>query len=252
MTTTEAQALITDRTIEAMARGFYKEAASYGFKQVDYVKFANVLLDLSMRQNGKGGESVISQTVRHRPARLMATLPLVGDRVKIRAFEKTDLDLVRRWLEDPHGRYFLLSRTTARSLDPEDLLTRDDSVVGVITLVDDKPIGLLAYLDVDRVQRKAELRKLIGEPAHRGKGLAHEATRLWIDYGLTSLGLRKIYVNTLDTNIRNIKLNRDLGFKVEGLLRDECYFDGRYHDIIRMALWADEIEGRSEEEQSGT
>ncbi len=246
MTTSEAQALITDRTIEAMARGFYREAASYGFKQVDYVKFANALLDLSMRQNGKGEATLRAENPRRTAVPGATRLPLVGERVKIRAFERKDLDLVRRWLDDPHGRYFLLSRTTARSLDPEDLLTRDDSVVGVITLLDDAPIGLLAYLDVDRVQRKAELRKLIGEPAHRGKGLAHEATRLWIDYGLTSLHLRKIYVNTLDTNIRNIKLNRDLGFKVEGLLRDECFFDGQYHDIIRMALWADEVGDRGE------
>ena len=246
MTTTEAEALISDRTIEAMARGFYKEAASYGFKQVDYVKFANVLLDLSMRQNGKNdgksAEDAEREIPRRKPKSAVRNLPLVGERVKVRAFDRRDLGLVRRWLEDPHGRYFLLSRTTARSLDPEELLTRKDSVVGVITLLDGSPIGLLAYLDVDRTQRKAELRKLIGEPAHRGKGLAHEATRLWIDYGLSTLGLRKIYVNTLDTNIRNIKLNRELGFKVEGLLRDECFFDGRYHDIIRMALWADEAE----------
>ena len=38
----------------------------------------------------------------------------------------------------------------------------------------------------------------------RGKGFAKEATKLWIQYGITKLDLKKIYLDRLDTNIRNI------------------------------------------------
>ncbi len=85
-------------------------------------------------------------------------------------------------------------------------------------------------------QQKAELRKLIGDPRIRGKGLAKEATRLSIQYGLTTLDLRKIYVNTLNTNLANMRLNEDLGFLVEGILRGEAVVDGRRHDVLRMGL----------------
>ena len=68
-------------------------------------------------------------------------------------------------------------------------------------------------------------------------GLAKEATRLWIQYGLSALKLKKIYVNTLNTNIRNIRLNEELGFKVEGLLCNEVFVDGQYKDVLRMGLW---------------
>jgi hypothetical protein len=54
--------------------------------------------------------------------------------------------------------------------------------------------------------------------------------------GIAGLGLKKIYLNTLETDVRNIRLNEELGFKVEGILRNECFFDGEYHDILRMAL----------------
>ena len=110
------------------------------------------------------------------------------------------------------------------------------NIIGIITLPDHQPIGAVAYLDYDKRQHKAELRKLIGEPLMRGKGYAKEATQLWIQYGFSTLGLKKIYLNTLDTNIRKIQLNEELGFKVEGILRNEVLVEGAYRDVLRMGL----------------
>ena len=70
----------------------------------------------------------------------------------------------------------------------------------------------------------------------RGKGYAEEATRLWIEYGFRVLGIDKIYVSTLQTHLRNIKLNEEIGFRVEGLLREEVLLDGRRLDVLRMGL----------------
>jgi RimJ/RimL family protein N-acetyltransferase len=167
-------------------------------------------------------------------------LPLRGSRVLVRSFDMDrDLALFDRWLADDSGRHFLLSRTTSELHDIRDIIHNHASILGVITLPDGTAIGSVAFLDYDRGQAKAELRKLIGNPEHRGKGLAKEASALWIRYGLESLGLRKIYLNTLDTNIRNIRLNEDLGFRVEGVLRNEVLIDGTYHDVLRMGLWAE-------------
>jgi diamine N-acetyltransferase len=130
-----------------------------------------------------------------------------------------------------------LSSITAKTLDIDQVLRSDQNLLGVITLPDATPIGLMAFLDLDRWQRKAELRKLVGEQQYRGRGFARQATTLWIHYGLHGLGLRKIYLNTLQTNIRNIRLNEALGFHVEGILRKEFYLDGEHHDVLRMALF---------------
>jgi RimJ/RimL family protein N-acetyltransferase len=113
----------------------------------------------------------------------------------------------------------------------------DSNIVGIITLSDGTPIGSVAYLDHDPAQGKAELRKLIGDVRQRRKGYGKEATALWIRYGLEVLQLKKIYLHTLNTNIRNIKLNEELGFVVEGILHNEVFIDGRYHDVLRMGLW---------------
>ena len=68
-------------------------------------------------------------------------------------------------------------------------------------------------------------------------GYAKEASQMWIQYGSQTLGLKKIYLSTLNNNIRNIKLNEELGFKVEGILKNEVYFDGEFHDVLRMGMF---------------
>jgi RimJ/RimL family protein N-acetyltransferase len=235
---------IPDLTIEALARGFCREAATYGFTQIDYVKFVNVVLDMSMRANAGAEETGASPEAKAKAADestfKAAAFPLQGPNLVIREFDATqDLALFDRWLADPGGRYFLLSRTTARQEDLRDVARSDTSILGVITLPDGRPIGSVAFLNHDPAQHKAELRKLIGEADQRGKGLGKEASMLWIRYGLGALGLHKIYLSTLHTNSRNVRLNEELGFRTEGILRNEVLIDGVYHDVLRMGLSRD-------------
>ena len=238
---------IPEKTMEALARSFYKEASAYGFKQADYLRFVNTFLDVSMMNglnghgNGHTSEKKLPRTslnILERVGLKRLKLPLAGNQVRIRQFHpENDRADFERWIKDEEGRYFLLSRLNAKFISYEQLCNRDRNLLGLITVDDEHPVGLMAYLDFDREQRKAELRKLIGEPEFRGRGLAKEATRLWIEYGLNTLGLKKIYLNTLNTNIRNIRLNEELGFRVEGIMRNEIYFDQNFHDVLRMGMW---------------
>ncbi len=234
---------VANETIEAIARRFFKETVEFRFSQVDYLRFVNHLLDMAMQSPANPSNPRARNLVVKSPVPLL--LPLEGGRIKIRAFDSSrDRAIVNQWLSDEHARDFLHSSgICAESADIDHLAASEENVLGVVTLPDATPIGLLAFLGLDRPKRKAEMRKIIGEAAFRGKGFAKEATTLWINYGVSTLSLRKICLHTLDTNFRNIRLNEDLGFKVEGILRSECFFDGEYHDVLRMALIADGTPG---------
>lgn len=245
MTISDREESIPEQAIEAFARSFFKEASAYGFGQLDYLRFVNQLLDFSINKTDlpgnnvdRGGGRRQQKSVNTINDQALRALPINGEQISVRALQSSgDRELVKSWLSDRHGRHFLLSRTTSRTVDFDDLVYIPSSIFGIIILRDGTPIGSVAFLDHDPLQHKAELRKLIGEPRMRGKGLAKEATRLWIQYGIDVLGLKKIYLNTLNTNIRNIKLNKELGFKFEGILRNEVFLDGEYHDVLRMGMW---------------
>jgi len=236
---------ISDVTIETLSRNFYKETAQYGFGPLDYVRFVNQLLDLSMAKEREETRAVAPAPEPVDPVVPMPTidagsLPLRGERVIVREFDREqDFPIFERWLADEAGRQFLLSSVTARRLSIREVADSTGSRIGMITLPDGNTIGSVAYFDYDPAHRKAELRKLLGEPSLRGRGYAREASALWIQYGLQALGLRKVYLNTLETNIRNIRINEELGFRVEGILHDEVCIDGTFHDVLRMGLWRD-------------
>jgi RimJ/RimL family protein N-acetyltransferase len=234
------ESVIPDKTVETLARGFFKESVDYGFKKIDYLRFVNALLDIAMK-NSRVLEDNHHTEGAAPPSNVEACreLPLEGERVVIRNFTSKDGRLLKHWVEDAAGREFLLSRTTAMAVKVENFTHDPGSILGIISLKDGQAIGAVAFCDHNKEQHRAELRKLIGEPSHRRMGYALEATRLWISYGIHKLKLRKIYLSTLNTNIGNIKLNEELGFQVEGILRNEVFFDHSYHDLLRMGLFVE-------------
>ncbi len=234
---------IPRETIEALSRSIFKQASNYGFGKVDIIKLINELLDLcsaGVREND-ADDDVAGERI-DLTAIDCHDLPLVGSRLSIRNFgEGQDRQCLESWLSDRYGRYFVLSCATATRTTLDSLCESETNHLGMITLPDGRPIGAMAFLDHSKEQQRAELRKLIGDPSSRGQGLAEEATRLWIRYGFQGLGLKKIYVSTLQTQIANIKLNEDIGFEVEGLLRNELLIDGHRHDVLRMGISSEEI-----------
>lgn len=224
---------ISDETIKTIAASFLKQAQKYGFTLNDYLKFTNYLLEeaLKLTSNVQKLEAkAIYDLNSHRK------LPLETDRLIIRFVARRDLPMIRKWLEDKEGRLFLLSRLVSPQQTLEEIYDAENNILGLICLKDKTPIGLIAYLDIDEYHRKAELRKMIGVLKERGKGYGNEATKAWVEYGLFTLNLEKIYLTTINTDIKNIRINEALGFRVEGLLRNELMIDGEYHDVLQMSL----------------
>lgn len=240
----EHRADIPQQTLEALARSFFRESSSYGFRRIDYVRFVNLLLDMAIRKKNANIMAPCSKKSEKLDifgcsdySSKPIDLPIIGNCVCVRALDADqDYKFFMKWLDDKYSRHFLLSCTTATTQTYENFSENKSNIIGVVTLHDGTPIGSVAFLYHDALQRKAELRKLIGDPSMRGKGFAKEATWLWIQYGTTTLRLKKIYLTTLDTNIRNIRLNEELGFKMEGILRNEIFLDGKHRDVLRMGL----------------
>lgn len=228
---------IPTTTIETLARSIFKDASEYGFGRLDLIRLINELMDLCTDVDDKSSVGEASGVELLPAAQCSDGLPVSGDRVQIRPYDGArDKALLQQWLPDKYGRYFVLSGASAQSHTLEAMTDGSNNSLGIITLTDGKPIGAMAFLDIHEEQKRAELRKLIGDLDSRGKGLAEEATRLWLSYGVHSLGLEKIYVSTLQTQINNIRLNESVGFRLEGLLRNEVAIDGKRHDVLRMGF----------------
>ena len=79
-------------------------------------------------------------------------------------------------------------------------------------------------------------------PTHRRAGIAGEAARAVMAYGFHELGLAKIKVGHVHTNIASRTVIERLGFRNVGVERGEFIFDGNFLDHHIYEIAADEFQ----------
>lgn len=72
--------------------------------------------------------------------------------------------------------------------------------------------------------------------AYWRRGIMSEALRRVIVFGFTSMGLNRIEADASIYNTPSLNLLQRLGFQREGVQREQYYEDGRYHDLVMLAL----------------
>lgn len=70
----------------------------------------------------------------------------------------------------------------------------------------------------------------------RVKGIGYRSSMIIINYVFQNLPIRKIYLHTLEDNQKAIRLFQKLGFTVEGVFKEEIFKDGKWRNVLRMAL----------------
>ncbi len=105
------------------------------------------------------------------------------------------------------------------------------------------PIGAVNLFDVDRVS--GTLSYWLDED-HRGEGYATEAVSLLVDHAVDQLGLHRVAAEAFAENESSQRLLDRLGFVHEGTARECRIADGKYRDVERYAVLADEWRDASE------
>ncbi len=99
-----------------------------------------------------------------------------------------------------------------------------------------KRIGTIGLNNLDFLNQKAEYGILIGEDEAKGKGYGEEASIALLKYAFEELNLHRIYLRVFTVNSAAIRLYEKLGFEKEGILRQDAFKNGRYQDVLMMAI----------------
>lgn len=100
-------------------------------------------------------------------------------------------------------------------------------------------IGTVALFAFNEQSSRAELGYLLAR-AEWGRGLMQEALVAVIDYGITTLGLRRFEADIDPRNLRSARRLEHLGFTEEGYLRERWVVDGITSDTALYGLLARE------------
>ena len=241
--------MVQKSLFRTISRNLIRQLSENGFDLVEAVDFVNEILGEVISLGHKCYSEGETKEERAEPVASKSSGDVealrgdgsvdISDEAYIRPLAVSDCEALRAWEGDEAIAASLAGPKLRKLLESEGDWdsTREFSDLFAICLKDDdRIVGMLGFTEIDRRTGQAEFSKMIGDPEARGKGLAGKATRTVIDYGFDVLGLNRIYLHTLDGNIKNIRLNQSLGFRFEGLLQEAVQIDGRLRDVAIMAL----------------
>jgi RimJ/RimL family protein N-acetyltransferase len=175
-------------------------------------------------------------------------MPLMGNAVQLRALEMRDLDLIWAAYQD-----FDLELTTSGDAPPvSDWQVRSfwkrrikhPALEMRYFAIEPLPghagagqfAGMCNLQDIDMRNRHAELSIWLGSPDLRGHGYGVDAIRAILPYAFDVVHLEKLYLGVYDFNEAGIRCYERLGFRYEGQLQHQLYYQGRYWDEWSMRM----------------
>ena len=174
------------------------------------------------------------------------TKSLIGERVFLRPFSKRDLLYIQRWSTDAEllkltGEVAPISQAEAEKFYRELRADENREWFTIVLKKGKRVIGEAGLLRMYRPWRNTDMTIIIGEKDARGKGYGTEVGRLLLSYAFEQLGFHRISIGVVGFNKNAIRFWKSLGFKKEGVERDEYFYDDKYSDGIMMSILEDEF-----------
>ncbi|HEV3448176.1 MAG TPA: GNAT family protein [Gemmataceae bacterium] len=170
---------------------------------------------------------------------------LIGTKIYLRPLEKEDAPSLRTWINDPDVRCTLNMYRPMNLRDEEEFIARateseHDLALGIVIKHGDKLIGAAGLHRMDFKNRHASFGISIGDKTEWSRGYGTEATHLMVKHGFETLNFNRIWLYVFEYNARGMRAYEKVGFKREGILRQDRYHEGRYENTILMAILREE------------
>lgn len=174
---------------------------------------------------------------------------IIGERLYLRPLEIADAPIAAAWMNDPEVARTLKHRPPVSLKDEENFILQcnqrpDELVLGIVLKDGDRLIGSTGLHRIDPVNRSAMFGILIGVKELWNQGHGCEATRLVVRHAFDTLNLHRVCLHVYEFNPAGKRVYEKIGFRQEGVLRQDIWRDGRYWDTYVMGLLRSEISGQ--------
>ena len=159
-----------------------------------------------------------------------------GKSINLRALETEDLEVLKKWRNDPINRnhtreYRLLNMINQR--DWFEMIHKDNPpkflMFGVVNK-QKKLIGICGLTYIDWKNRHCEISIILYLKNWQKTKQGKETISLLEKFGFGELNMHRLWVEIFDTIPENVKLFESLNFIREGILRDKLWRNKKWHD----------------------
>jgi len=168
---------------------------------------------------------------------------IIGEKLYLRGLTRSDLQGdYFDWLNDREVTKFLDSGVFPNSEKKMEeyfhttILSTNNVMLAIIDKKLDKHIGNIKLGPINWITRIAPLGIMIGNKEFWGKGYGTEAIRLVLDYAFKRLNLHKVIAGIAAVHQASIKAFQKAGFKIEGRVESQFFFEGEYYDSLYLGI----------------
>jgi len=170
---------------------------------------------------------------------------LRGKKIYLKLIEEVDLEKRVQWINDPEIQDTLnydvpTSLAKTKAWFNKILLDNSRREFSIYTVENDEYIGFCGLFNIQVPLMKAELHSVIGNKEFHGGGYGTDTYKVLMDYGFTELGLNKIYGYQLLHNSAAHRVVEKLGWKRDGLLRQDVLSHGEIKDRYIVSVLKDD------------
>jgi RimJ/RimL family protein N-acetyltransferase len=169
---------------------------------------------------------------------------VLRDDVTIRSLTSEHAEATYQWICDPEIRRNIglrnepsLEKTIAWITNAQ----QDTHTRAFAILLDASHVGNVVLDRFDDFLRMARLSIYIGNPLARGAGVGRTAIHQALSDGFEKASLHKVWLTVHARNVRAIETYSQLGFQLEGILRDEFWLDGKRVAALYMGVLVDDF-----------
>jgi len=165
---------------------------------------------------------------------------IAGEKIYLSPMNIDDAGIYTKWMNDnevsgnlssyPHAVSYISER---RSIEQ---LSTNGQNFAIVMSENDYLIGNISLMNIDHLNRTANVGLFIGEADKRNNGYGSEALRLILEYGFNTLNLHNIMLRVNEDNTAALTCFKKLGFKEFGRRKEAKFKDGRYIDVVYMEI----------------
>lgn len=176
---------------------------------------------------------------------------LDGKHICLRSVEATDLNQLKQWRNNEKFRKNFREYRELNTVDQQNwfdkyVIKDPNTLMFSICLQNTgELIGACGLCYINWVQRNADLSLYIGKDdiyvdEDNKNGLAYDTLDVLTHYAFCTLNLHKVWTELYCFDTKKNKLISDYGFKVDGILRDNVFYDNKYHNSNLYSLLSSE------------
>ncbi|MHA1381287.1 MAG: GNAT family N-acetyltransferase [Candidatus Helarchaeota archaeon] len=173
---------------------------------------------------------------------------LKGELLGLVAVEREDLKQLMNWRNNAefrkHFREYRELSMRHQEIWFEEKVIKDPNTImfSIRRLEDNELLGCCGFVYINWVHRHADLSLYIGwnDAYIDEEGYAEESCKLLLDYGFKEICLNKVWTEIYEFDEKKKALYDKLGFKQDGLLRQNYWYDGKWWDSRILSLLKEE------------